>query len=527
MSQMFLDTQRRITNDSQQHLRRLLEEQRAQASRAAQATPIDAAPLSPPVAQSSLAQTPISQLDLSGTHLLDGPAISQYAAPSQYEPYITINQGQGQSGRSQSWTQDNTPLGTPAAAQPQYFPPVPLPIQQTQPQAPAQNRTATSPVTPITPAGQAPVSPIISNTSPALASPYQERENALRAMQLLNAPFPSQGYVQMPHNIDRMSPLEQSQAMGQYNTALAHSMSSDAARQANSVNMLGEMMRNQVDQGRLGVARDAQSLANEVARGTGGVGGSIENSARDSQSLARQRDRENERFGDEARYDALYQNLLGQFPPGTSPDVRVRRLRERGFAPPRYMGAQGTQHGASQGSSQATSQTTPQTTPLAGVQPIPGSQPLPRVNPDLTPTTVNTPEVAIENALSNMPVDATTGVRQRPEPGSAAQQRAITQALASMPNNVLQANWPAMQQQLIDTFGTDALDQWINQPNSYWATMGMVGREQQNQVNRLLRMANMQTRPYTPFSPGQSFMHRLGTFVNPIQMYRIGRNLFE
>lgn len=288
------------------------------------------------------------------------------------------------------------------------------------------------------------------------------------------------------------------EAMTLYQMGLAdHSQRMNNAQQS-----LGQVLQNQLGQADLG-------LRSEIARGSNGIPGAMSNAAQDSNTRAR----ENDRYGDEARYDSFYQNAFNSFPPGTPPDVRIQRLTQRGMQPPRYMTAQPEATPPAPGRPAAA-----QANPIAGSAPA-GS----RVNLAASARPLGGIENAMETALSAFPMNEQTGQRAVPsfDANPAAVHHAITTALENIPNDQVRANWPEIQRQLTSTFGNNALDAWINTTGSPLLNMGQNAGRQQSQIRRLLGMAGMQQTPLTVGSSGATWPQRVGSlFSNPLQFFR-------
>ena len=249
----------------------------------------------------------------------------------------------------------------------------------------------------------------------------------------------------------------------------------------------GSTLNRELGAGRLGL-----DTAREF--GINGLQGDIANRAQE----AGNRSQENARYGPEARYDAFYNQAYGAFPPGTPHAARVRQLQSQGMSPPQFLTGQGRQQNG---------------------PPMPGQSRRPIPDQDPAQLAIDT---AFETGLSAFPRNPTTGARDLSQ-GNPHQ--AITSILESIPDAQLQANFPEIQRRLIEEIpgGIQALDAWINSPNTLSSFVG--GRRQQSQIQRLMRMARMRQTPITPMSEGltptQRYMSANPVWLGASQLMRM------
>ncbi len=238
---------------------------------------------------------------------------------------------------------------------------------------------------------------------------------------------------------------------------------------------IGSLLQNQLGQNQLDLQRTMQL-------GTPGVPGAMQNAASDSLN----RTRENERYGPEARYDAFYNQAYNSFPPGTPHDARVRQMRQSGMAPPQFLTG-GQQRPGSPG-----------TTSI-----MQGQGQTPRQAPG-EDTAASNVDRAFETGLSSFPMNPQTGRRDVPSftQNPAAINGAITNVMTGLDENALRN--PEVRQRLIDQFGNDALNSWLNTSNNFLNRASQGGDAQQTQIQRFLGLAGMRQTPIYPTSLGAS-----------------------
>ena len=244
------------------------------------------------------------------------------------------------------------------------------------------------------------------------------------------------------------------------------------------------IMPNQLAQGQLDLNRAVQL-------GTGGTPGAIANAASD----ALNRTRENERYGPEARYDAFYNQAYNSFPQGTPHDARVRQLRSQGMAPPEFLGGR-RQAGV------AVNPNAPAGSTANQPRQIPGE--------DRNASAVDR---AFSTGMSSFPTGP-GGQRVIPTDNPGAVNNAITNIMSGLGDQHLRD--PEVRQRLIDTFGTNALDSWLNTSNNFMNRFSIPGQNHQREIQRFLGLAGMRQQPITPFNAGASPLQRLISTVNPV-----------
>ncbi len=194
--------------------------------------------------------------------------------------------------------------------------------------------------------------------------------------------------------------------------------------------------------------------------------------------------RESDQHGPEAVYNRFYMQAYNNFPQGTPHDARVRQLQAQNMPSPQFLtGRQQQRQGAT------------------------------------AEALAHEPSVdrAFTAGMSAFPADA-TGRRVLPQGNPTGVRNAITQVMSNLSENELRN--PEVRQRLVEQFGTENLDAWLNTSNSPLARLS--GDRQQQQIRRFLSLAGQGQTPITPFTQGASFMERAMSAIPGAQVFNQG-----
>lgn len=382
--------------------------------------------------------------------------------------------GQWELGPAAQTENDLLPARPPAIRVSSVGPEEPSPLSPASPHAPPA-RTSPLEDNPYRPSMESPVAPVPTTTNQAM---------------------PQRGFIDQFNEymggMPQQAPLDYSRSYLQaYNQRMASVLPFMNQQQAHNLQLM--QMTGIPGNGATSLPGGTMQL------GTTPIPGSMQNAAQDSATRAQ----ENARFGPEARYDAFYNQAYNSFPPGTPHGARVRQLQTQGMTPPEFLTGGGRPSGTS-GTSTPGIQS--QEAALA-----PGARPSNRPIPTQSPggSAIDT---AFETGMSMYPMDPATGRRNTTMGGDP--NHAITQILENIPNEVLRASFPEIQQRLTAEIpgGAPILDAWINQVQGP-LNISDNARRRSIQIRRLLAAANMRMQPVTPFSQGLNPFERVANVL--------------